>query len=623
MVGIESQRIAFKKTPWRQAPLHLHSMFYRSSLPSKCSLRIAFVALVSFSVAAPLFADDAAEIAALKAKIDEIEKRHETDMNQMRYQYEQRIEALDSKVSSLETKSANAGNSILNAHVLTDADGKTGVQVLDDSFLKTLTRNFTFSAYIRAGIGFNGNGGAQSFNFTPPDNFIQGGRSRLGNENDTYFELTWRQAHMLGDSPDAMDVSMQFTPAIQFSDSKNNFQSIGGRHSGIFWEEAYVEAQNIFKSAPEVAFWAGQRFYERFNVDPMDIWFINPSGYGAGVENIDLGIGKLNIAYLGGSEDMVGNDQFNSQSVGAFYKHTLDIRLKDIDFLGGKLALIAEANYIKGGAFDVSSSNGGGFTGTLHTGDAAGAGGGFIWRYDFGNKSFLLLSGLYGYGATNFRADMPLSDLDRAFNSAVTQFNAFGSSKSVKANGSGGFDVFASPISRQQFVQATAFFVWNPTDRFSVGIWAMYQNQSQGFRSFGTGGLGTNAEGDQMFRDAAATRNIYNVGIRPIFWITDDFAIQAQAAGYYMDNDRGYVDTNSFGRSGSMGVFTIAPTIKPKGGYFTRPEIRLFATYSIWSDSLKGATTPTDEGQNLGPSNTVYGNSNQGWLFGTQVEWSL
>jgi maltoporin len=591
-------------------------------------IRIACVAILSFSLAAPLFADDADEIAALKAKIDQIEKRHETEMNQMRGQYEQRIESLDAKVSSLETKAANSGNSILNTRVLTDADGKavdtkSGVPVLDESFLKTLTRNFTFSAYIRAGIGFNGNGGAQNFNFTPPDNFIQGGRSRLGNENDTYFELTWKQAHMLGDSPDVMDVSMQFTPAIQFSDSKNNFQSVNGRSSGIFWEEAYVEAKNIFKSAPEIAVWAGQRFYERYNVDPMDIWYINPSGYGAGVENIDLGIGKLNVAYLGGSEDMVGNDTFNSQSIGAFYKHTLDIRLKDIDFLGGKLQLIAEANYIKGGSFDVTSSQTGGPSGTLHTGDAAGAGGGFIWQYDFGNKSYFLLSGLYGYGATNLTAVMPLGDLDRAFTASVAQFNSSGGAKNVRANGQGGFDVWTSPLSRQEVVQATAFFVWNPTDRFSVGIWGMYQNQNQGFQSFGTGGLGTNAAGEQLFRTASGTRNIFNVGIRPIFWITDDIAIQGQAAGYYIDNNRGYVDTTAFGRSGSMGVFSIAPTIKPKGGYFTRPEIRLFATFSVWSDSLKGATTPVAEGQNLGPSTTVYSNSNQGWLFGTQVEWSL
>jgi maltoporin len=72
--------------------------------------------------------------------------------------------------------------------------------MLDESFLKSLTRNFTFSVYIRSGVGFNGNGGPQDFDFEIPDFGL--GRFRLGNENDTYMELTWKQAHLLGDSPD-------------------------------------------------------------------------------------------------------------------------------------------------------------------------------------------------------------------------------------------------------------------------------------------------------------------------------------------------------------------------------------------------------------------------------------
>ncbi len=75
----------------------------------------------------------------------------------------------------------------------------------------------------------------------------------------------------------------------------------------------------------------------------------------------------------------------------------------------------------------------------------------------------------------------------------------------------------------------------------------------------------------------------------PIFWIADNIAIQGQAWGAWEDNNRGGSGSGSFGRGGNMGVFTIAPTIKPKGGYFTRPELRVFATYAVWSDSFKNA----------------------------------
>jgi len=46
----------------------------------------------------------------------------------------------------------------------------------------------------------------------------------------------------------------------------------------------------------------------------------------------------------------------------------------------------------------------------------------------------------------------------------------------------------------------------------------------------------------------------------------------------------------------------------------------LFATYAIWSDSLRGLTTP--QGEFGTPFMPPYnGNTNHGWLFGTQVEW--
>ena len=103
-----------------------------------------------------------------------------------------------------------------------------------------------------------------------------------------------------------------------------------------------------------------------------------------------------------------------------------------------------------------------------------------------------------------------------------------------------------------------------------------------------------------------------SAGIRPVVWLADNIAIQGAASGSYIDNVRTQT-ANAFGRSGQYGIFTIAPTIKPKGGYFTRPELRLFATYAIWSNSLKGTSAS---------GGIPYNNAgaNQGWLIGSQME---
>src|ERR1700733_6877267 len=142
--------------------------------PRLKGLKFTLVAGIALLTTDALFAQSAgqSDVDALKAQ-----------MNQMQRQYEQRIEAMEGKMKALESN-ANSG-SILNARVLTDADGKempgkAPAPMLDESFLKSLTRNFSFNVYMRAGVAFNGNGGAGTFNFEIPDN--PGGRYCLGNE---------------------------------------------------------------------------------------------------------------------------------------------------------------------------------------------------------------------------------------------------------------------------------------------------------------------------------------------------------------------------------------------------------------------------------------------------------
>jgi maltoporin len=562
---------------------------------------------------------DSSDVTALKAQMEKMQK-----------QYEDRISAMESKMQSLETK-AESGT-ILNTRVLTDADGKQYEgkgPALDESFLKSLTRNFSFTAYVRAGVQFNGSGGGGNFNFELPDN--EGGRARLGNENDTYFELTWKQAHMLGDSPDVMDVSMVFTPAIRYVQNRATFVTglTGGRENGSDFDfvmrEAYLEMANVFKGAPEITFWGGQRFYDRFNIDSNDYFWLDMSGYGAGVKNIDVGIGKLWLAYLGGLDDDIA-----APNSGSFYKHSLDARLKDIQIGPGKLMLVGIANYEKGNTF-TRDFNGNALANPIRTSDAYGIGGGAVYTIDLsviGPKSTLQLWGLAGWGATNFSTSTDLGVLQGFSTAALVRDPSILPGQVVNAG---------QAIQDQRRFRAGGLFVWNPNPCFSLGVWAFWQQDSAGFRrveSFANPVF----PGATVIKNAPATRNLYEVGVRPVIWLADNIAIQAQAHWGYIDNVRGYeANTNdivnpgtlsptAFGRSGNMCVFTIAPTIKPKGGFYTRPELRVFGTYAIWSDSLKGSTTPIGEGGQTGgftPSPYANGHANQGWLIGTQVEWYL
>src|SRR5882724_1613079 len=529
-------------------------MCFPASFPRLLGLKASLVASLALLTSGALYAQnsDSGDVTALKSQMEKMQK-----------QYEDRISAMESKMQSLESKSESG--SILNTHVLTDADGKQYEgkgPVLDESFLKSLTRNFSFTAYVRAGVQFNGSGGGGNFNFEAPDN--PGGRSRLGNENDTYFELTWKQAHMLGDSPDVMDVSMVFTPAIRYVQNRGTFITGigGGRENGddfnFVMREAYLEMANVFKGAPEITFWGGQRFYDRFNFDPQDYFYLDMSGYGAGVKNIDVGIGKLWLAYLGGLDDDIA-----APTSGSFYKHSLDVRLKDIQIGPGKLMLVGIANYEKGNTFTHNFA-GATLTNPVRTSDAYGLGGGAVYKFDLsaiGPKSYLELFALAGFGASNFSTGTDVGVIT-GFSSNFLVLNPGLPAGAVVNAG--------NAIQNQRTYRAGGIFVWNPNPCFSLGLWGIWNQDSAGFRleqSFVNPVFPVQADGvtpNLVFKNTAATRNLYTVGIRPIVWIADNIAIQGQAVWNYVDNVRGW-QVNGFSGTGANGLpipnpGTLSPT---------------------------------------------------------------
>jgi maltoporin len=344
----------------------------------------------------------------------------------------------------------------------------------------------------------------------------------------------------------------------------------------------------------------------------MDWFWLNMSGIGYGFQDIPLGSGKLWVAWFGGNDN---NLLFNYPQSGQLFKQSLDIRWKDVDIGFGKLTPFVIGSYIKGGT--VTSSGSQTFTDILgntasyhlRTDDMWGIGGGLIWEYKFGHESRLRVVGMAGKGATDFHSDPGNQETE-----IIAGFQHALDRQALKGNplpadlGNGHFH---NAVNSALEAKAIVEFIWNPKDNFSLGFWAMFEHNDRGTSIFGTDEKG-------RIREINGERNIVAVGTRPVWWLSDTFAIQGQFVGYYGDDNRGNSGTHSFGRSGEMGVFTIAPTFKPKGHFFTRPEIRLFATFSAWSDSWKGTTTQGDAPytNSLNPKN----GPNYGWMFGSQSE---
>jgi len=185
-----------------------------------------------------------------------------------------------------------------------------------------------FNGYMRAGVGQNVDGGAAT-------SYGNGGSGhtvgRLGDEVDTYVELA------LGETLyDEDDKSFSIHTMLVYSTPEgdkdlqgNSWQGTGGEGpwggQRASLREAYAKG-----SLGGYSLWAGKRYHQRKDVHVIDFYYINNSGYGAGIEDIDPGIGTLAIAWIQNGEDW--QDDYSGGPQGDDWRriNKLDIRWNDI-----------------------------------------------------------------------------------------------------------------------------------------------------------------------------------------------------------------------------------------------------------------------------------------------------
>ncbi|CAH5725724.1 maltoporin [Klebsiella oxytoca] len=190
-----------------------------------------------------------------------------------------------------------------------------------------------FHGYARSGIGWTGSGGEQQcFQATGAQS-----KYRLGNECETYAELklgqeVWKEG----------DKSFYFDTNVAYSVSQQN----DWESTSPAFREANVQGKNMIEWLPGSTIWAGKRFYQRHDVHMIDFYYWDISGPGAGIENIDLGFGKLSLAATrssesGGSGTFADRDQFGNRVYDNIVPNDVfDVRLAGLETNpGGTLEL--------------------------------------------------------------------------------------------------------------------------------------------------------------------------------------------------------------------------------------------------------------------------------------------
>jgi maltoporin len=426
--------------------------------------------------------------------------------------------------------------------------------------LQEQLNSFEFHGYFRSGYGLNSVGGQQvAFEAPGAD-----AKYRLGNEAETYAELILVN-NWVNPNHDADKVWFRTETMVEANttNSANSASFPGGVGDDQFrFREAFVEGGNLLDSQPDAKFWAGERYRRRQHIDIDDFYPLDMSGYGAAVEDLNVGFGKMAVAFVSAARlDIVTQN-------GNLAKSNVDVRVYD---LKGPLSLWA-------GWFDYATSKGG----TTVSGTTVPLG------------TSVLTSDGYAFGFRHQRLEW-----HGGLNSFSVQYGT-GAASNFSNPGNG--TTIPDPtqfINKTRQLLVVEQLLVQPDDKFAIMPIFLFQRSKDG-----------NPQHDW--------NQWVSFGARPEYFFTKNVSLAFEAG---FDHTEGHVVTQNGTPyvDGWLRKLTIAPQIGVGQKFFSRPVLRAFLTYANWSDGFRGLvgefgsrTGPTGSRtgckRRLGGSQTLLGN---------------
>lgn len=412
------------------------------------------------------------------------------------------------------------------------------------------TLDFEFHGYFRAGLGVNGNGDAMEA-FKAPNS---GAKYRLGNEAEAYAEATFQQNFRTKALiENNVDFFTKITLAYVTPTVDNN-----AFDTTTSLRELYAGARGVWGGQKEALFWAGNRFYEHLDIHINDFFFRDMAGFGGGIEDVTVGDEmKFAFAWLGGSIDQLDSSGTAYQNDYHFNKNTFDFRLYEIPTGIGKLELIGDLAYFGGDTLEIDNTA----ANDIIIDDSFGWALGAMLKSELTEEMDNRFTIQYGTGAAdNFRAIITAP-------------------QGVTIPPTGGLVVNMDDTKRLRITDDIVIDTGSP---LSLQIAAVYENYDNGF-------------------DTMNKIDWVSLGARPVYHFNDFFSMAFEAGADYTNQKDGM--------EGVVGKFTLAPQIQPAAKHFSRPSIRAFFTYAVWSDGFRGSV-----------ASVGYGNETQGISAGVQME---
>lgn len=380
-----------------------------------------------------------------------------------------------------------------------------------------------FHGYFRSGIAGTMAGGSQVCFQAPNMDY----KFRFGNECETYSELELSDTVFKDPSGVQFGVHTMIAYITSQNSTFENLSSVSGNQIALrqMWGNAVVPGVGTF--------WAGNRYYMRQDVHMIDYFWWDSSGPGAGIEEIDLGFGKLAFAVFqshaaastsGSNQTQVWRPDLRLYNVG------LPIGSLTIGYNGAFVSYRQDDSTLADNANPKPSKMGHWLTA--------------LW-------SAPMLGGRNNLGLQ--WANGPATPMGNVFVGATSS--------------SSGFRVIED-------------LVINPSDQFSLGGVVTYSDYKQRYSTDPANDTAAWNTGTQM-----------GVGARGSFHFSK-LASVALDVGYESAKPK---NAPTGGNTDAATVIKATPALVlhppagPGGAYFTRPELRFFVTYASWNDAAKAA----------------------------------
>ena len=484
-----------------------------------------------------IWAQDTNAIAAIQAQIQMMQRQHAEEIRRL----EQRLDDFQ-RDGTEQMRHAQGGVDILvdwqkakeqggtekyadkSALEVYEATLPPGVMQIKDTMhtrlFDYLSKGFEWHGYFRAGAGLNSRGGHMDA-FQAPG---APAKYRLGNESDTYIETVVNEKNWNPD-PDGIKIDTQIRVAYKTQQAKSEDMD-----NKVVLREMFASMSNFIADNPSAKIWAGERFYRLPELNINDFWWYDMSGYGGGLENIDVGSGRIHLAYIVFSES--ASSYWTSSDQGAFNyntgngrlaKNNFNIMFSDFYAGVGKFTAWVNGGYMQGG----TTTN---LAGAYHYPSQVGVDCGAMHQTKLGQAQNQF-SVQYGYGCN--------SSLSAAGNTPPNEDN-----------------------SHAAIVRATEMYDHQITERLSTEVVGVLQYLNTG-------------------ADVKSDATWASFGFRPVYHFYRHLGIEFEPGIDYVNDRQRNLDSYLF-------KFTTALRITPAPDFFSRPEFRLFATYAQWGRDFKG-----------------------------------